>query len=100
MHVSVGDSILSAGVVTGTERVKCTGLVAPVTRAGTIVVNGVITSDCKSLPHLVRAAFLFQLCRWPNGADAGTARYTHSCNANTRDAVGIPKVELLAFQWQ
>merc|ERR1712086_13100 len=45
MHVSVGDSILSAGVVTGTERVKCTGLVAPVTRAGTIVVNGVITSD-------------------------------------------------------
>merc|ERR1712086_654813 len=45
MHVSVGDSILSAGVVTSTERVKCTGLVAPVTRAGTIVVNGVITSD-------------------------------------------------------
>ena len=67
MHVSVGDSILSAGVVTGTERVKCTGLVAPVTRAGTIVVNGVITSDCKSLPHLIRAAFSIlavQMAQW------------------------------------
>ena len=57
MHVSVGDSILSAGVVTGVERVKCTGLVAPITRAGTIVVNGVITSDCKSPPHRLSSLF-------------------------------------------
>ena len=47
VHVDVGDELLSAGVVTGLKRTECTGLIAPITRAGTLVVNGVITSDCE-----------------------------------------------------
>lgn len=45
MHVDIGDELLSAGIVTGLMRTECTGLIAPVTRAGTLVVNGVVTSD-------------------------------------------------------
>ena len=47
LHVDVGDELLSAGVVTGLKRTECTGLIAPITRAGTLVVNGVVTSDCE-----------------------------------------------------
>ena len=47
LHVNIGDELLSAGVVTGLVRTECTGLIAPVTRAGTLVVDGVVTSDCE-----------------------------------------------------
>merc|ERR1712086_110580 len=53
LHVDVGDELLSAGVVTGLKRTECTGLIAPITRAGTLVVNGVITSDYGPMAQMV-----------------------------------------------
>lgn len=44
-NVSIGLSLLSAGVVESLNTMPCTGLVAPVTRAGSLVVDGVTTSD-------------------------------------------------------
>lgn len=41
----MGDSILSAGTITDIQHTPCIGLIAPITRAGTLVVDGVITSD-------------------------------------------------------
>ena len=61
LHVNVGDELLSAGVVTGLLRTECTGLIAPVTRAGTLVVDGVVTSDCEQ-PMRVDAKLMRRWC--------------------------------------
>ena len=46
-NLNIGDNLLSAGEIIRLEAALCTGLVAPITRAGTLVVDGVPTSDCK-----------------------------------------------------
>merc|ERR1711934_891841 len=43
--VKVGDILHSAGVVDQIEKVKAKGLIAPITTTGTLVVDGVTTSD-------------------------------------------------------
>jgi len=43
--VKVGDTVHTAGVVEKIESVKAKGLIAPITATGTLVVNGVTTSD-------------------------------------------------------
>lgn len=46
-NLKIGDNLLSAGEIIHLEAALCTGLVAPITRAGTLVVDGAPTSDCK-----------------------------------------------------
>ena len=46
-NLNIGDNLLSAGENIRLEAALCTGLIAPVTQAGTLVVDGVPTSDCK-----------------------------------------------------
>merc|ERR1711959_48808 len=43
--VKVGDTLHTAGVVEKIEPVRAKGLIAPITATGTLVVNGVTTSD-------------------------------------------------------
>ena len=51
--LNVGDSLMKAGIVTSIKKVQCTGLIAPVTATGSLIVNDVPTSDYGSLGQWV-----------------------------------------------
>ena len=50
-RLEVGDTLLSSEKILEISASRCIGLIAPVTAAGTLLVDGVATSDCNLPSH-------------------------------------------------
>ena len=76
-RLRVGDALLSSEKILEISASRCIGLIAPVTAAGTLLVDGVATSDCNLPSHCM--LLVCESRAWHIGADNHSKRHNTLC---------------------